>query len=261
MVLCYHAVSERWPEKFSVTPSALEEQVRHLLRRGHRATTFSAAVEAGPGERVFAITFDDAYRSVRERALPVLAELGVPATVFAVSRLAHDGAPVHVASGDWDGTEHADELLSMTWEELVALAEEGWEIGSHTRSHAKLTTLSDAQLEAELAGSRADIEGALGRPCPSLAYPYGDFDARVSAAARAAGYTSAATLFPGRPKSPDPLEWPRVAINRHHTAAKFRIKTSRLVRSVRTSGPAAKALDLTIRARGGSPAARPTGVA
>jgi hypothetical protein len=52
-----------------------------------------------------------------------------------------------------------------------------------------------------------------------------------------------------------------VAINRHHTPAKFRIKTSRLVRSVRTSGPAAKALDLTIRARGGSPAARPTGVA
>jgi peptidoglycan/xylan/chitin deacetylase (PgdA/CDA1 family) len=259
VVLCYHAVSETWPERFSVTPAALEEHVRRMLRRGYRPLTFSAVVHAGPDERVFAVTFDDAYGSVRERALPILDRLGVPATVFAISELAETGAPVNVVSGGWEDTEHESELRSMPWEELGTLVDDhGWEVGSHTRTHPKLTQLADDELEAELSESRAAAERALGRPCTSLAYPYGDFDARVARAAAAAGYTAAGTLFPGRPDRPSPLQWPRVGINHHHSPRAFRLKTSRLVRSLRTSGPAATALDLTLRARGRRPASRPT---
>ena len=257
LVLCYHAVSERWPEKFSVTPAALEQHVTHLLRHGYRGTTFEGALAAAPGERVVAVTFDDAYRSVHELALPLLERLGVPATVFAITRLAETGAPVDVALGDWAGTEHEPELRSMTWAELRTLAGRGWEVGSHTRTHAKLSTLPDAELADELAGSREDVARGMGRPCGSLAYPYGDFDARVARAAAAAGYERAATLFPGAPRDPRPLEWPRVGINQHHTPRAVRIKTSATVRALRTDGPVARALDAAMRLRGGTPAARP----
>ena len=69
------------------------------------------------------------------------------------------------------------------WNQLAALADEGWEVGSHTIAHQHLPTLSDAELEEELRGSRLQLEAALGSPCRSLAYPYGEVDARVEQAA------------------------------------------------------------------------------
>src|SRR3954451_9220905 len=82
LVLCYHAVTERWPNELSVDPEALERQVRLLLRRGYRGVRFAEVTsDEGPSKR-FAITFDDAYRSVCDEAAPVLERLGVPATVF-----------------------------------------------------------------------------------------------------------------------------------------------------------------------------------
>jgi starch synthase len=234
-VLCYHAISPTWPERYCVSPEALEAHARSLLRRGYRGVTFAEAVAADPGDRVFAMTFDDAYRSVREHALPLLDRLGVRASVFAVSSYAQGGSDVEVALGDWGDTEHRGELRSMDWADLARLAdEEGWEIGSHTRSHPMLTRLPDSELAAELADSRAACEAGLGRPCLSLAYPFGDFDSRVARAAAAAGYRQAATLFGGEPSDPSPLEWPRVAINRHHTPRAFRVKTALPVRRART---------------------------
>ncbi len=259
LVLCYHAVSPDWPERYTVTPDALETHVRDLLGRGYRGVTFADAVRAQAGERVFALTFDDAYRSVRERALPLLDRLGVPATVFAVSGFADSAAAVTTALGDWAGGPHAAELRSMGWDELRALADRGWEIGSHTRSHPMLTRLSDAELDDELAGSRAACEAGVARPCRSLAYPYGDFDARVARAAAAAGYEQAATLFGGQPDAPGALEWPRVAVNRHHSPRAFRLKSSRLVRRARTRRATIAALELAMRATGRTPAARPDG--
>lgn len=258
LVLCYHAVSPSWPERYTVTPAALETHVRHLLRRGYRPVTFGEAVSAQPGERVVSITFDDAYRSVRERALPVLDRLGATATVFAVSSFADAGAPVTTAFGDWSGGPHEAELRSMDWDELRALADHGWEIGSHTRTHPMLTHLSDDDLRGELTASRAACEAGIGLACRSLAYPYGDFDARVAQAAAAAGYEQAATLFGGRPDHPGPLEWPRVGINRHHSPRAFRLKTAPAVRRARTRPAAIAALELAMRVAGRTPASRPT---
>src|SRR5207244_7641361 len=134
-------------------------------------------VHSPPGDRLFAATFDDAYRSVREWASPLLASLGVPATVFACSDLV-GAREMALVDGYWRSTEHRGELTAMDWEDLSALAERGWEIGSHTRSHPKLTGLDDSHLRDELGGSRFEIERRLGAPCRSLAYPYGDFDSR-----------------------------------------------------------------------------------
>jgi hypothetical protein len=39
-VLCYHAVSERWPASLSVPPEALEGELRFLSRSGFKGETF-----------------------------------------------------------------------------------------------------------------------------------------------------------------------------------------------------------------------------
>jgi peptidoglycan/xylan/chitin deacetylase (PgdA/CDA1 family) len=113
---------------------------------------------------------------------------------------------------DWDGElerEAADRLV-MTWDDIRALAASGMEIGSHTRSHRVLHTLAPAQLSAELAGSRADIEGAIGRPARAISYPVGRSIRRMPAlvrAVRAAGYRVGLSAEPrGNPLVPGALD-------------------------------------------------------
>lgn len=77
---------------------------------------------------------------------------------------------------------------SLGWDSLRGLAAEGVTIGAHSRTHPILTTLSDADLADELRTSRADVAREIGIDVPCVAYPSGEHDARVMAAAEAAGY-------------------------------------------------------------------------
>jgi peptidoglycan/xylan/chitin deacetylase (PgdA/CDA1 family) len=181
------------------------------------------------------VTFDDAYRSVLELGLPILERLGVPGTVFAPTDHIGSGRPMVWPGIDlWLGGPHEDELVPMSWDELAGLRDRGWEVGSHTCSHPRLTQTDDAALEDELRRSKERCEEALGGECASLAYPYGDHDARVVAATRAAGYRFAATL-PTRLEPARPLEVPRVGVYHRDGMSRYRLKVSPVLRALRAS--------------------------
>jgi peptidoglycan/xylan/chitin deacetylase (PgdA/CDA1 family) len=241
LVLCYHAVSESWPADFAVTPSRLEQQLRHLLDRGYRGTTFTAAV-ANPGSgRTVAVTFDDAFRSVLTHGFPVLERLGLPATIFAPTAFMDGDRPLAWPGiGEWGGSSYEAELMPLSWEQLGDIADAGWEVGSHTRTHPRLTTLDDEELARELGGSRDDCERELGSRCTAVAYPFGDVDERVVTAAARHGYQAGAALTV-RSRRAHPLAWPRFGVSREDSLARFRRQTSPLVRRFRASpvGPAA----------------------
>jgi len=246
VALCYHAVSESWPATLSVTPAQLNQQLALLQGRGYRGIRFSEAVLSPPRGRTVAITFDDAFLSVFERALPIIARFGWPATVFAPTDFIDSDRPLSWPGVDiWLGGPHEAELAPMSWQQLGRLQELGWEIGSHTRSHPRLPELDDAGLDRELAGSRAELHSRLGS-CESLAYPYGDHDARTIEAARRAGYAAAGTL-PARLHPASPLRFPRIGI--HHTdhRRRFALKLSPSLLWLRRS-PAWNALALPLRA-------------
>lgn len=236
LVLCYHAVSSDWSADLSTTPERLESQLALLAKRGYRPVCFSEAVRDRAQGRTVAITFDDAYRSVLALARPVLDRFGFPATVFAPTDGVSAGGLLSWPGIDqWLGGPHEHELAPMSWLELRSLADAGWEIGSHTQSHPHLTQLDDAALEEQLVCSKAVCEEGLARPCNSLAYPYGDVDARVIEATARAGYDVAGAL-PQRLGSEDPLCWPRVGIYRADDDRRFRLKISSTVRRARSSG-------------------------
>ncbi|HSK50804.1 MAG TPA: polysaccharide deacetylase family protein [Solirubrobacterales bacterium] len=251
LVLCYHAVSADWPSQLAVPPSRLDAQLRFLIRRGYRPATLTEALRHPPAGRVLAVTFDDAYRSVIERALPVLERQGVPATVFAPTAYVDEGGgelPAWSALSQWAGTDHEAELRCMSWDDLRTLAAAGWEIGSHSSTHPVLTALGDAELDAELSGSRAACEEAMQQACTSLAYPFGAHDDRVAARAQAAGYEFAAGLDTGlaiapaslaRPGQPaDPFALFRLGIYRRDGWPRFLAKVSPAVQRLRASRPA-----------------------
>ena len=70
-------------------------------------------------------------------------------------------------------------------------------MGAHTLTHPDLTTVDDATLEAEVAGSRKLLRKRLGVPITAFCYPAGRNDARVRAAVKDAGFTTATTVEPG----------------------------------------------------------------
>ena len=227
LVLCYHAVSPTWDCELSVAPDALERQIDHLLRRGWRATTFTDAVLGPRDRRALAVTFDDAFASVATYAAPVLRQFGIRATVFApTSFLDGEGILSWDGIDRWQRTAQAAELRAMSWDQLGALAESGWEIGSHTHSHPHLTQLGDGAVREELEVSRERLAARLGRRCESIAYPYGDVNARVEELARKSGYRAAAAL-PGSFSQLNALRYARVGIYPVDGAARFWLKVAR----------------------------------
>lgn len=230
LVLTYHAVSEDWPAALSVMPQRLEWQLRRLLDRGYRGVTFTEAVSAPPASRALAVTFDDAYRSVLELAFPILSRLGLVGTVFAPTDFIGAERPMAWPGIDqWHGGPHEPELVPLSWEELGALVDAGWEIGSHGRTHPYLTRLDEDRLLDELATSKQVCEAELGVACRSLAYPFGDADARVVATAASVGYEAATgprRRFGSRPE----LLWPRMAVYHTDDQRRFARKVSPTIR-------------------------------
>jgi peptidoglycan/xylan/chitin deacetylase (PgdA/CDA1 family) len=234
LVLCYHAVSERFPASLAVSPQALRDQLTTLIRQGYRGATFSEALSRPRDGKSLAVTFDDAYRSVIKLGWPILAELGLPGTVFAPTACIGTELPMRWHGIDrWHRTAHQAELLPCSWPELEMLVVAGWEVGSHTRTHPRLPDLDDDDLATELGESRRECEQHLGVPCLSLAYPYGAVNRRVAEAAADAGYVFAAEL-PGSFRVPSaPLRWPRVGVYHRDAPWRFRLKTARVTRSLR----------------------------
>ena len=139
--------------------------------------------------RSLAITFDDGYVDVYEKAFPLLKEFGFCATCFVVA--GDIGVP-----SSWHESDMPP-LPIMDRQQLKELSSAGIEIGAHTRTHKRLTRLNDAELIAELADSKKILEDVIGKEVVSFAYPYGDFDERIVAAVKLAGFKVACTTASG----------------------------------------------------------------
>ena len=126
-----------------------------------------------------AITFDDAFRSVRMNAVPELLSRGFPATIF---------VPVDFLgqAPGWEIRDGVNEQV-MTCDELRALPEL-IEFGSHSLSHPHLTRIDAARLSEEVNTSRHKLAELLGSEVSLLAFPYGEYDDRVVDTCSQAGY-------------------------------------------------------------------------
>jgi len=160
--------------------------------------------ERSANGRYFCVGFDDGLESCATGALPVLAEMRVPAVFYVVSDLiGHSFAADDAIARDAFGFQGRDTALEfMTWEDCRALAAAGMTVGSHSRSHANLALLDRAQALAEMTDSKQAIERALGRECRHFCAPYGQpvrhFDQmRDPSLAREAGYASFASSARG----------------------------------------------------------------
>lgn len=91
----------------------------------------------------------------------------------------------------------------------------GWELDSHTLTHAHLTQISPVDLAAEVDQSRTALQQRFDVPVDFFCYPYGEYDGAVVAQAATAGYLGATTTRTGTASSVrDPYRLPRITILR-----------------------------------------------
>jgi peptidoglycan/xylan/chitin deacetylase (PgdA/CDA1 family) len=125
-------------------------------------------VTDGAESGAFTITFDDASLSQLDLGFPVLARHDVPGVVF-------------IPTGFVGGFFRGEPILTLG--ELRALAEAGWELGSHTVTHVRLAKDGELQvtadrLERELVASKSWL-AEHGFDAIAFAYPYGRYNDEV----------------------------------------------------------------------------------
>jgi peptidoglycan/xylan/chitin deacetylase (PgdA/CDA1 family) len=225
--LSYHSVAEEGPAFLTVAPELFERQLA-ILDRLEIATgglEELAAAAAGTLERptVF-LTFDDGFRDNREAVLPLLRERGMRAFVFVLPALMDSGAALEWPEVAEDRRRHPGTMRSLDWEMAAEMREGGFEVGSHTLTHPHLPDLGPEELRQELSDSRARIAERFGA-CEVLAYPFGDWNETVAAAARECGYRFAF----GQPtatgqRDADPFSIPRINVDHRDRGRRFEAK-------------------------------------
>jgi len=180
-VLMYHAIGTSIENDtrslYNIAPKKFKEHMRYLAEYyKNYLVPFDLSALEGNSLKI-ALTFDDGYRDNLTIAAPILAELGIPFTIFICT-----GAVAELKTGF---------LTPKDVREMATLP--GVRIGSHTISHTCLTECDDFQLNEELIGSRSYLEDLIGVEVNLLSYPHGAVDIRVRNMAENAGYQIGAT--------------------------------------------------------------------
>ena len=170
VVLLYHHVSTNTPPSTSVSPNIFRQHLDYLDAKGFHVLSLGQVLKtlAQGGslpDRTVSITFDDAYSSIYDQAMPMLKERGWPFTVFVATQAIDKGYRNYLG-----------------WEELRELVENGAEIGNHSHDHAHLVRQLEGESEEQwrtritdnIELARQRLKKELGIEVETFAYPYGE---------------------------------------------------------------------------------------
>jgi peptidoglycan/xylan/chitin deacetylase (PgdA/CDA1 family) len=214
-----------------------------------------------------AITFDDAYAGAVRHGLPVLAELGLPATMFvAPGRLGGQAFwwdALEGTHGDGPTTQFRTEVLanlggddararasaerfglsvrevppdSLTATEVelrhALVANRHLTLGSHSWNHPSLPRLDNASMRSELELSYRWLRRFGARGVPWIAYPYGEFNRLVEYESTRAGYEGVVRIGGGTIGDPERRRFtlPRINIASRMTTRGFALRVAGVLR-------------------------------
>lgn len=185
VILQYHNVSPDTPASTSVTPNQflahldwLEQHDFHILPLTDVINTL-VQKKTFASDRIAAITFDDANRSVCDQAWPILQARQIPFTLFISTGLIEENAP-----------------CQCSWAQLQQMAASGlMTAGNHSHTHPhmiSLQALSDPHswqlmVNREIGKAQALIRQHLGVESRFFAYPYGEYNLQLAEEIRKRG--------------------------------------------------------------------------
>ena len=209
LILCYHKVERR--RELGVTrlsPRRFARQIERLASAGYRTLSLDELLACLTGaraarEREIVITFDDAYRGLREYAFPVLEAHGFRAICSVITAFAG-------RLNRWDVAYGGRRFAHLAWRDMRRWQTRGIAFIPHTDTHPRLTWCDPTAVRRELAHSRATLERALDVSAPVISYPFGAAGPRERLIARELGYVAGFTL--ATRWTGDPFAVPRLPV-------------------------------------------------
>lgn len=219
VVIMYHRFGEQTLPSTNIRLDQFESHLRELATGKYNVRPLGeimAALEEGRAlpDRTIALTIDDAFISVYREAWPRLRKAKLPFTLF-------------VATDAIDRRSRA----YMSWDQIRELVkDDNVTIGSQTASHPHMPTLNAKRIKGELDKSNARFEKELGRRPTLFAYPFGEANRKVMAAARAAGFTASFGQHSGVLHGKADFDYlPRFAMNENYgSVERFRLAANAL---------------------------------
>jgi peptidoglycan/xylan/chitin deacetylase (PgdA/CDA1 family) len=207
--------------RYIVSPERLRAQLSALLRSGRTPLALGdylrmrARFEVPP-RGSFVVTIDDGYADVETVALPVLGDLGVPATVFLVG-----GALGGVNT--WDRTGALSGRPTLSSGAIERLRAHGIELGVHSMTHRPLDGVPADALVAEIEAARDHLEATFGGILPAFAYPYGRADEAARRAVAATGMIGFGVREGLATPAADERELPRIEVHAGDSPLRLRL--------------------------------------
>lgn len=185
----------------NVSPNQLDEQLAYLTTHNYNTITLDELADALDGKitlpkNPIVLTFDDGYANFYDNAFPLLKKYHMKAVQFVITQVV--GVPAY-----------------LSWDQIIEMDKSGLvDIEAHTRHHANLPDLSQADIIDEVGGSKMDLEQHLKHPIRWFAYPYGSYSPFIVQTVKDAGYRGAASTIYGTNQSRDNLYlFPRIMID------------------------------------------------
>jgi len=135
-----------------------QEMLRRVLRGEH------AYVREKYPKRYVCLTFDDGLEGYQSTIASELNAVGIRATFFIPPKWIDQGGTTP-AAGD-----------VLTWDQIREIRDMGHEIGNHSYDHPDMTTLTEAEQEAEIVDAEARFQAELGLTPKTFAYPYAKYN-------------------------------------------------------------------------------------
>ena len=201
-ILNLHRVSVLRPEHPMTLHPAAFRKLLEALQKNYRFISLRELDEilmrGSNSDDLVSLTFDDCYGCNYVYALPILKELGIPATFFVSTGFIDSSKPL-THDINWK----IYDLPNFTSKQLEAMAAHpDYEMGSHSVTHVDFSRSGDqATVRSELRDSKLTLERITGRPVVRLAIPFGHpahFTREVIDIAQEVGYVRAYSHFGGR---------------------------------------------------------------
>ncbi len=213
-VLSYHSVCEdKW--RFSIDAKEIKKQINYLAERFTIIDLETLEKIITKKKKVLTpsivITFDDGYKDIM-KLRKFFKSKNIKPAIFLLADTTH---------ANWNELGSKRQFLNKS--EIHSLYRDGYEIGSHSKTHANLSTLYGKKLESEVIGSRKSLEKSFGIPIRYFAYPRGKYTDEVLKYVKKAGYKLALTMDDGFiSANTHPLLVPRIGVDRTHTFLEFK---------------------------------------
>lgn len=190
-ILYYHGVTRGSRASFARQMQALHRGAIVL------PASYRGDLAADKNRKFVAITFDDAFVSVAENALPELDKYSFHSTIFVpVGWLGQ--TPGWALETSEVGSAGAPELseVVMSSVQLQGLNRASVSLGSHTLTHPSLPDIEPERAREEVERSRLLLAELTGRETFELSFPYGAHSESTVALCRAALYKTVYSIIP-----------------------------------------------------------------